>query len=173
MKLRLKQIAYDSVHFTVNSHFDQQNFSGRMSAPLAHDFEQADLKVSVLVSELSRSILETEDEQYTPMDIEVRFTGGPKTESSFPFQFHIQMSALVVLADPERHTDEERQEYAELEGPRYLIGPMRELLLSLSSRSYFGPIVLPELNIGKIVKRAKMEALERAADEKSQPEGAE
>lgn len=156
MKLRLKQLAFDQIHFEISKGFEPDEYSkGRFSAPMDHDFVNAEVSINFGVSNLDRKNFEDLEAKHFPYDVHLAISGKPKPDKSFPYSFRISVSALFFLEDDvETSSDEERIRWCRERGVRLLVGPIREMLVSISSRSYFGDVMIPEINVARIVRNA-------------------
>ncbi|MGO4326719.1 hypothetical protein AB4Z48_17985 [Cupriavidus sp. 2TAF22] len=156
MKLRLKELAFDKVSVELSDEFDREAYEGgRHRAPLANDFEGADIHFG-----FSARILEMEDagkgfdEHHIPIDVDLLIEGKPKSESQFPYQFSIQASGLFVLFEADETSEDEKIRFAQERGVRPLLAAIREMLASITSRSYWGSILIPEVNLSMMVRKA-------------------
>lgn len=156
MKLRLKDLAFDKVSVEVSDNFDRTKFDGgRHRAPLATDFEGADVHFGFSARLLDKEMATFKcDDEHTPVDVDLFVEGKPKSEGQFPYEFAIQVSGLFVIFEAEGTSDEEKLRFAQIKGSRHLLQPIREMLITITSRSYWGSVFIPEVNISQLVQRA-------------------
>ncbi|WP_310630808.1 hypothetical protein [Paraburkholderia sp.] len=157
MKLRLKQLAFDRILFEVSEDFDAGKYNrGRDASPMGHDFEDAQVGIKFQVLKFEKENFPQLEEEHFPYDIQLTVTGKPKEGSEFPYTFEISASAMFILQDDnvETSTEEQRLEHCRQRGVGQLISPIREMLASLSSQSYFGDVRLPMVNVTKMLAQA-------------------
>lgn len=162
MKLRLKQLAFDRIHFDISDGFDPDKYvSSREAKPMGHDFENAQVGIKFQIVPLDRERFDNLEDEHFPFDIQVTVSGKPKTDREFPYTFEITASAMFIIADEsDDPSSEELVDYCRQRGVGQVLGPIREMLVSLSSRSYFGDVRLPPVNMAKVLAEAKKAEVE-------------
>lgn len=168
MKLRLKQLAFDSVQFKIAEDFDPQDYvQGRLSDPMGHDVQNAVVSITYRFSELDKEKYSLGD-NYSAYDSEVTVSAEPKKEAQFPYIFSVTASGLFFLeADPSETDDESRKSYVRERAIGHLIGPIRETIREISAKSYFGDIIIPPINPKNIIEKMKLK--ERASRNDDSP----
>lgn len=155
MKLHFKQTVLDRVDFSVDREFDMDLYKNRFDGLEVTDLENATVDIgfqAVHMEGAELTGLELSDEA-SPFDIELSIKLAPKEPKRFPYRVEIVISGLFIVQDKEAKTIGERKAFALVEGCATLMGSIRELLISLTSRSYFGPVLLPALPIRTMVRQ--------------------
>lgn len=155
MKLHLKQIVLDRADFSVDREFEIDLYKNRFDGLEVTDLENATVDIgfqAVHMEGAELTGLELSDEA-SPFDIELSIKLAPKEPKQFPYRVEIAISGLFIVQDKEGKTIDERKAFALIEGCATLLGSIRELLISLTTRSYFGPVLLPALPIRNMVRK--------------------
>lgn len=170
MKLHFKQTVLDRVDFSVDRDFEPELYKNRLDGLEVTDFENAnvDLGFQALNMEGAEIAGLEVSEEATPFDVELSIKLSPKEPNHFPYRVEIVISGLFIVQDKEGKTAEARKTFALVEGCAILIGSVRELLFNLSSRSYFGALLLPAFPIREMVQ-GQIEKLKKAAVRKRKP----
>ncbi|BAK10838.1 hypothetical protein PAJ_0758 [Pantoea ananatis AJ13355] len=66
----------------------------------------------------------------------------PEESSSFPYVFKFRVEGIFECSFPENDT-EERKRFVVSNGSTMLYGAVREVLINLTSRQKYGPVLLP------------------------------
>lgn len=170
MKLHFKQTVLDRIDFDVDRDFDPDLYKNRLDGLEATDFENANVELGFQALNMQGAEiggLEVSEET-TPFDVELSIKLTPKDVGHFPYRVEIVISGLFIVQDKEGKSAQERKNFALVEGCAVLIGSVRELLLGLSARSYFGALLLPAFPIREMV-REQIETMQKSAARKGKP----
>lgn len=123
------------------------------------DFEKATLGSSIQFSPVE---LPNGESHYS---VDLTLTAGPKEgQSNFPYRLKIQ---LLGIFDGRDLPEEKREALVAVNGASMLYGVAREVLLSLTSRSVGGPVMLPTVEFSQfgdsLQKNRQAEPLAREA----------
>lgn len=176
MKLHFKEVVLDRCNFNVAQNFTPNKFKGRHSGVNITDLDNATISFKCTVSPLDANLFKTLNETTgtTPIDVELSMECRPKKAGSFPYEIAITVSGLFVLEDHDDRPDTERQRFIIIEGMPILFGVLRDQVLGLTTRSYFGSILIPNVPPPELVDmkvgKKRLPAKKKAPGTRSKPQ---
>lgn len=92
-----------------------------------------------------------EESKYSDYGVSLSLKVGPKSDELAPYEVHVTVKGLVrmhlVQADGQA---EERRVRALVNGVSLLFGAVRELVMTITSRSVHGPFLLPSVSFADL-----------------------
>ena len=172
MKLHLKNLALDYIHFQIAPNIKPGKIrSGRYNSVQATDFDQMRIKFGVNARLLDNNQavfnklqVVSPDEAY---DLELALAGSPREPGAAPYDFDIQVSGLFILEKSEDDSSDvaSRLDYVEREGSKTLFYYARGFLYNLSNESYFGTLLVPDVDTEALVRKLRSKIEEQKPSE--------
>lgn len=154
MNLHYKQVVLDRINFEVDREFDPSQYKDRLDGLTATDFDNANTRFGFQAVHMEGAEFPGLElsEKASPFDVELTLKIEPKSPGQFPYRVEIAISGLFIVEDEESTTIEDRKNFALIEGCATLLGTLREMLITITARSYFATLLIPAMPIRAIVR---------------------
>ena len=137
--LQMERLLFTKVHVEVNKNSDQ--------ATLAPEFDFDDVPV---ITEIAAAVKSGQEENPADFMVKVRIAILNTEENAKPAPYHIDVEAQAVFHLNPVIPVEKRDELVRINGSSMIIGAIRETITQITSRSAFGPLILPSLRVQSV-----------------------